>query len=97
MIKTPQLKFYDKGFISKYLNYTQVQIFSAGTSVLNLKIYKDRICRDTFECENLESFNRKFLHKSYDSQFLKNLFEKEQKEVTYRDKENKILIKIKRD
>lgn len=91
------MKFYDKGFISEYNNFTQVQIFSAGTIVLSLEIYEDRICKDTFECQNLESFNREFLHKSYDKQFLKNLFEKEEQEIIHRDKDNRILIKISRD
>ena len=41
LIKTPSMKFYDKGFIFKYDDYTQVQIFSAGTAVLDMKIYND--------------------------------------------------------
>ena len=97
LIKTPKLKFYDKGFISKFDDYTKVEILSAGTSVLSLQIYEDRICRDTFECQNLESFNAEFLDKNYDKQFLKELFEKEDKEIIHRDKKNKILIKITKD
>lgn len=91
------MKFYDKGFINKFDNYTQVQIFSAGTSILSLKIYKNQICRDTFECQTLKSFNNEYLHKSYKDNFLKELFDKEDKEVTHRDKANRILIKIKKD
>jgi hypothetical protein len=97
LIKTPKMKFYDKGFISKYENYTQVQIFSAGIVVLNLKIYDNQICRDTFLCQSLKSFNRQNLDKSYDDMFLKNLFDKKEKEVIYRDKSKGILIKILRD
>ena len=97
MIKTPNLKFYDKGFISKYDNYTQVQIFSAGTAVLDIKIYKDRICKSTFECQDLKTFNKKNLDESYDEMFLKNLFDRNEKEIVHRDSEHKILIKIKRD
>lgn len=91
------MKFYDRGFISKYKNYTKIEILSAGTSVLSLQIYEDRICQDTFECQSLESFNRDFLHYSYDKQFLRELLEREDKEVIHRDKKNKILIKIKKD
>ena len=91
------MKFYDKGFIYKYANYTQVQIFSAGTAVLDMKIYEDRICKSTFECQDLRTFNRQNLHESYDDMFIKNLFDKNQKEVVHRDRENRILIKIKRD
>tara|TARA_B100001063_G_scaffold219376_1_gene223439 strand:+ start:3510 stop:3917 length:408 start_codon:yes stop_codon:yes gene_type:complete len=97
LIKTPKMKFYDKGFIYNYNDYTQVQIFSAGTVVLDMKIYNDRVCKSTFECQDLKTFNRENLNKSYNEMFLKNLFNKNEKEVVHRDKENNILIKIKRD
>jgi hypothetical protein len=91
------MKFYDKGFIYKYTDYTQVQVFSAGTVVLNLKIYENQICKDTFECQSLEAFNKDFLHKSYNKNFLRELFLKDGKEIIHRDKQNGILIKIKKD
>lgn len=91
------MKFYDKGFIYKYKEFTQVQIFSAGTAVLDMKIYNDRVCRTTFKCQDLKTFNKENLSSSYPNNFLKELFEKEQKEVIHRDKENDILIKIIRD
>lgn len=91
------MKFYDKGFINKYDNFTQVQIFSAGTAILDMKIYEDVICSSTFKCQDLETFNKQNLHKSYDKGFIKELFEKNQKEIVHRDRENRILIKIKRD
>jgi len=97
LIKTPSLKFYDKGFIYKYRDYTQVQIFSAGSVVLDMKIYEDRVCKSTFECQDLKSFNKENLDSSYSEMFLKNLFDKNEKEVIHRDKDNKILIKIRRD
>lgn len=91
------MKFYDRGFINKYNEYTQVQIFSAGTVVLNLKIYDNQICRDTFACQSLKSFNNDYLDKNYEDDFLKKLFEKEEKNIIHRDKKNGILIKIKKD
>lgn len=91
------MKFYDKGFIYKYSDYTQVQIFSVGTVVLDMKIYKDRVCKSTFKCQDLKSFNRENLSSSYDDNFIKELFERNEKEVVFRDKKNNILIKIKRD
>lgn len=97
LIKTPKMKFYDKGFIYKYDDYTQVQIFSAGTAVLDMKIYEDRVCKSTFKCQDLKTFNKENLDKSYDEMFLKNLFDKNEKEVVHRDKKNNILIKIRRD
>lgn len=97
LIKTPNMKYYDKGFISKFNNFTQVQIYSAGKTVLDLKIYDDRVCQSTFECESLDTFNRKYLHKSYERTFLKDIFESPKEEVVFRDNKNKILIKIKKD
>ncbi len=91
------MKFFDKGFISKYQDHTEVQILSAGTAVLKLKIYENQICRDTFECQSLESFNNEFLHPSYDKNFIKELFENNDKEISHRDRINKILIKIRKD
>lgn len=97
LIKTPKLKFYDKGFISKFDDYVEVQILSAGTSVLKLKIYNSMICRDTFECQTLKSFNAEYLSEDYEDKFIKNLFDKDDKQIVFRDKKNHILIKIKKD
>ena len=97
LIKTPTMKFYDKGFISKYENYTQIQIYSAGKTVLDLKLYENRVCKSTFECEDAKNFNKKYLHSSYKGNFLKSIFDEDKKESVFRDTKNKILIKIKRD
>jgi hypothetical protein len=91
------MKFYDKGFISKYENYTQVQIYSAGKTVLDLKLYNNKVCKSTFECEDSTNFNKKYLHSSYKEDFLKSIFDEDKKESIFRDTKNKILIKIKRD
>lgn len=91
------MKFYDKGFISKFSDYTEVQILSAGVSILKLKIYEDKVCKDTFQCQSSSSFNKEYLSKNYSDDFLKKLFDNNKKDITHRDKENKILIKIKKD
>ncbi len=97
LLKTPSMKFYDKGFITQYDNYTQVQIFSAGTLVLNLEIYEDRICQSTFKCQSLKVFNAQNLDRSYADNFIKKLFDKTSKKTVFRDKKNGILIKITKD
>lgn len=97
LIKTPTMKFYDKGFITTFDDYTQVQIYSAGQTVLDLQLYDDRVCRSTFECQSAKQFNKEFLHSSYEDSFLKTLFNSSEKNVVHRDKNNRILIKIKRD
>ena len=93
LIKTPQMKFYDKGFISQYEDYIHLQIFQVGNVVLDLKIYKDTICQSTLECISAREFNDKYLHNSYKEDFLYNLFS--QKKIYYKDTINNILIKVK--
>jgi len=97
LIKTPTMKFYDKGFISKFEDYIQVQIYSAGKTVLDLKVYDEKVCKSTFECESSKEFNKKYLHSSYKEDFLKTIFDNNKKETVFRDKEHNILIKIKKD
>lgn len=97
LIKTPNMKFYDTGFISKFDNYTNVQILTAGKAILDLKIYEDRVCKSIFECESLKEFNNKYLHSSYKENFLKELFDKNDRNIVFRDLENSILIKVRKN
>ena len=96
LMKTPKLKFYDSGFISKYDNFTQIQIYSAGKTVLELKLFKDRVCKSSFECQSNKSFNKEYLSESYEDDFLKSLFDKNEENIVFRDKQNGILIKIRK-
>lgn len=95
VFKTPNMKFYDKGFINRYPDHTHLQVFNAGSIILDLKIYKDEVCRATFECMDSKEFNSKYLSSSYSDDFLYNLFL--QNRINYKDKKNKILIKIKKE
>ncbi|WP_228152074.1 hypothetical protein [Malaciobacter halophilus] len=97
MIKTPNMRFYDTGFINRYKDYTQVQIFTAGKSILNLKMYKNQICSDTFSCLDYKSFNKQYLNSSYENGFIKKLFEKDDKDIIFRDRQNSILIKVRKN
>jgi hypothetical protein len=62
-----------------------------------MKIYEDKVCRSTFKCQDLRTFNKENLSSRYPDNFLKELFERNEKDIIHRDKENDILIKIKRD
>jgi len=93
LIKTPQMKFYDKGFISQYEDYIHLQIFQVGNVVLDLKIYEDTVCQSTLKCISAKEFNKKYLHNSYKDDFLYNLFS--QKKIYFKDTINNILIKVK--
>lgn len=97
LIKTPTMKFYDRGFITQYENYTQIQIFSAGALVLNLDLHEDKICKSSFECQSLKEFNKENFDASYDEKFILELFNKKDKKVVFRDKKIGVLIKIIRD
>jgi hypothetical protein len=93
LLKTSNMKFYDKGFITKYDDRIHLQIFSVGQLVLNLEVYKDRVCRSTFECLNASEFNKKFLSDSYRESFLYDLLSKEK--VDFKDRDKRIKIKVK--
>jgi len=93
IFKTPSLKFYDKGFITKYNNKINLQVYSAGQVGLDLTIYKDQVCQSRFECIDGKEFNTKYLSANYSEDFLYNLFM--QDKIYFKDKKNKILIKVK--
>jgi len=57
-IKTPQMAFSDTGFLNQGDNYTQLQIFSAGSVLLNLEM-SERVCLDG-SCLDKLSFNKRF-------------------------------------
>jgi hypothetical protein len=95
IFKTPTMKFYDKGFVIHYDHYTHLQILNLGKVVLDLEIYKDKICEGTLRCISADEFNKKYLNKDYKKDFMYNLFKKDR--VHFKDKKNGILIKIKKD
>lgn len=57
-IKTPQMAFSDTGFLNQGDNYTQLQIFSAGSVLLNLEM-SESICLDG-SCFDRLTFNKRF-------------------------------------
>jgi hypothetical protein len=91
IFKTPQMKFYDKGFINQYDNYTHLTIFNLGKVVLDLKIYEDQVCQGLLQCISTKEFNKKYLSQTYEEQFLSKLFK--QKKIYFKDRKNKIFIK----
>ena len=95
IFKTPIFKFYDRGFITKYDSKIHLQIYNAGQVGLNLIIYKNRVCQSTFECMEAKEFNKKYLSSDYSDDFLYKLFNKNK--VYFKDKKNKIFIKVKND
>jgi hypothetical protein len=92
IFKTPNVKFYDKGFIEKYDDRVQLTVFDLGTVVLDLTIYEDKICKNFPVCIDSDKFNREFFNTSYEKDFLYKLFTKE--DINFKDKEKGIMIKV---
>jgi len=95
VFKTPKMKFYDKGFVNKFDEYINLQIYNVGTIVLNINIYKDMICKSALQCMSSKEFNQKFLSSNYEDDFLYKLFSKNN--IRFKDRANSILIKVKYD
>jgi hypothetical protein len=93
IFKTPTMKFYDQGFVNKYDDHINLQVFTTGKLALNLFIYENRICKSTFECISAKQFNREHLSGEYKDSCLYDLFS--EKNINFRDRENNILIKVK--
>ena len=94
VFKTKQFRFADYGFITKYNNHINLKIFEAGVVVLNLDIYKDKICKGSsiLRCQDAQEFNAQNLSASYKEDFLYNLLNQDR--VYFKDRKNKVLIKI---
>jgi len=94
IFKTPNMKFYDKGFVKKYDKYINLQIYNSGVVSLNLDIYKYKVCKGILQCMNSSEFNKIYLNNTYEDEFLYNLFSS--KNIYFKDKINGIFIKVKK-
>lgn len=55
---TKDFRFYDLGFIKTYPHHTTLEIFNAGTLLLQMECYKHKVCLNQ-TCYAKESFNRR--------------------------------------
>lgn len=90
--KTPNLKFYDKGFINRYEDSVELIILNLGVVVTDMTIYEDKVCKNVMLCYDGDTFNDKFLDKSYGKDFLYKLFTRD--DIYFKDLKNGILIKV---
>ena len=88
IIKTPTMKYYDKGFIFYYEDYVKLQLLNIGKVILDLEIYPDKVCKSTFKCISSQEFNKEYLHTTYTNDFLYQLFKR--KKINYKDRKNNI-------
>ena len=93
IFQTPVFKFYDKGFVNIYDDHINLQVFEVGKLALNLYVYRNKICKNTFECLSGKEFNKEYLHHSYEEDFLYKLLS--QKKIYHKDRKNGIFIKVK--
>lgn len=123
-IKTPQLRYADSGFLKQIGSKVTIDLFNAGTPVLNIDIDK-KICLNKI-CYNALQFNSQFLGDMHYNDILKDIvlfqpiynkknlvydkngftqslhvkkkeifYKVTPKDVTFRSKEAKVLLKIK--
>ncbi|MBL0707936.1 MAG: hypothetical protein JJW00_02715 [Sulfurimonas sp.] len=71
IIKSPQLKFADLGYIRNSAKSVELELFSAGVSIQKVRI-NYLICVDE-GCMSRSSFNQKYLNKTYPSDILQNI------------------------
>lgn len=74
LIKAPNLKYADMGFIYQGEESTKVEIYSSAQPIFVLNIYANSICMDKFKCLEPSSFNEQFLTSYYPKSFLANIF-----------------------
>lgn len=94
LIKTKQLKYNDKCFVSKFDDHLKLQIYNSGVVLIELDVYNEKICKN-YMCISSKEFNEQNFGKNYKDDFLKNILEDALKsDVNFEDKENKIKIEI---
>lgn len=94
--KTKNLKFNDKGFVSKFDDYFQLQIYNAGFVAIELKIYKDKVCKGLFACQDSKQFNLEQFGSGYKDDFLFDLLSK-MDDTGINFKDNGTIIKISKE
>ncbi len=72
VFKTKKFAFADSGFLKKGKDFTNLQVFSAGNVILNLKITKNSIC-DGNLCLSKKEFTKRYLSKNYPENILEDI------------------------
>lgn len=74
-IKNKQIALSDTGFVNQGNDYTNVQIFSAGSVLFNLEITGGNICLDG-RCLDKLSFNQQFLQAEHYAELMQEVIAK---------------------
>lgn len=71
---TPDFRISDAGFIHHYANESQIQIYSSGAVILNLKLAQN-ICINSV-CYNRQIFNTKYLKSTHYDEIMDDIISK---------------------
>jgi len=104
VIKTPQIKISDQGFLKEGLGFKEIEIYKAGTIPFKITVKNSYICYNG-KCIDKERFIREYISKDYPSDFFDKLLNKEcikgyfckkdKNKIIFKDKKRGILILIK--
>jgi len=74
VLKTPNMRYADMGFIYKSSSLVKVEIYSMGQPIMSLDINGMNVCMSTFKCMEKKDFNAKMLSANYPDTLLENIF-----------------------
>ncbi|QOR01173.1 MULTISPECIES: hypothetical protein [unclassified Campylobacter] len=74
VLKTPQIKFADYGFLNKGSHLTKLEFYNASKVLFELKI-TDQICINSV-CYAKKKFNQRFFNNAYYEDFLEDIIHK---------------------
>jgi len=107
LFSTKNFRFYDAGFIKRYVDRLELEIFSAGTLVLHLEIFPDTICLNG-ECASKKRVVQELFGQEYHQEILDDIllgrdiagysvtYERSADRILFKDEKNRVLLLIKR-
>ncbi len=73
VIKTPQLRYADMGFVETGKETMRVQLYANGAAQTALEITPSQVCSGRFACLSKEAFNARFLSADYPADTLEKI------------------------
>jgi hypothetical protein len=104
VIKTPDFKVADQGFLKEGFGYKQIIIYKAANAPIKITVKNSQICLNG-RCMDKEKFIKEYLGEEYPSNFLDKILNKEciegffckkyKNKILFKDKKRGIVIMIK--
>jgi len=105
VVKTPEIKLADQGFLKEGFGYKQLIIYKDANIPVTITVKNSEICIRN-SCMDKATFVKKYISKDYDTSFFDKLLEfkcplggvckKNGNSVLFKDKKHKILILLKK-